>query len=114
MLAAFDERLPEEIALLINGPPAVRLSPREIDVLRMLETVGAALGYPTDLDPARSLGEEWSLLYADVWSDQWPGLPFPEPLTDSVRDQIAVQTLLLLGLAPGEGNRLRRCELTMR
>ncbi len=105
-LTAFAERLPDEIALLTTGPPTVRLTNREIDLLRMLETIGAALGYPADLDPARALGEEWSLLYADVWRDQWPGLPFPEPLTDSATDQVAVQSLLLLGLAPGEGNHL--------
>ncbi len=105
-MAAFAERLPEEIALLTTGPPTVRLTNREIDLLRMLETIGAALGYSADLNPARALGEEWSLLYADVWRDQWPGLPFPEPLTDNATDQIAVQTLLLLGLTPGEGNHL--------
>ncbi len=73
-MAAFAERLPS--ALLTTGPATVRLTNREIDLLRMLETIGAALGFSAD-GPGRALGENGPCYTPTSGANQWPGLPLP-------------------------------------
>ncbi len=103
-LAKFDERLTQDAGLLESGPPEVRLTERELELLRMIQVASAANDFRAEVSLAAALGEEWEL-YAEAWEQAVPGRPQPAPLTDAAEDQVALEMVQLLGLVPTEPDR---------
>jgi hypothetical protein len=99
--AQFTERLPAIACDLTSGPPECRLTPREIDLLRMVHTVNAALDFQADgTSFEEALGSGWTELYAEEWPKCYPDLPAPEPLLETTEDQVSLMVVSLLGLLP--------------
>lgn len=88
-ITALRADIPKIAEQLVSGPPEVRLSPREIELLRMAHRVGSEVEQDFDLE--KDLPEYWEL----VASQADGGLR--APLTDK-EDQIAFQVLLDVGL----------------
>jgi len=58
-LKAFTEHLPEQARELISGPPSVRISKRELELLSMAMCVGAEVSEGFDLE--RDFAEYWAM-----------------------------------------------------
>ncbi len=109
-LAEFDRRLAAEAPLLVGGPPAVRLTAREVELLQMIYVASVAHGLAGEMagqevDLAASLGEEWAELYAEGWRQEFPALPVPKALRDGPEDEVALQMVQMLGLVPIDPDR---------
>jgi hypothetical protein len=109
-LLEFDRRLSTDGALLASGPPPVRLTPRELELLQMIYVASAAHGFAAEIggrevNLGAALSEEWAELYAEAWQQHCPDRPAPAALTDTAEDQIALQVVELLGLVPTEPDR---------
>jgi hypothetical protein len=105
-LAELERRLARDAALLAEGPPAQRLTPREIELLRMVQVASAAHGYVAEgVSLEAALGEEWAELYAEAWQQHYPGRPVPAALSEADEDQVALRVVQLLGLVPTEPDR---------
>lgn len=95
-LQALEQRLPEEARLLAEGPPEMRLSPREIEILRMVCLVGKEEKKPEDLRYA--LADGWS-----VFSEGHPGHAFTPIDQTQWEDRLALAVVGRLGLVPTGG-----------
>jgi hypothetical protein len=94
-LEEFDREARHEAGELVNGPPALRLEPRERAVLRMLVAVARANGFANE-DPREHLLYGWELYQHDC----------PEPgLSESGGDVRALAVVQALGLVPVRGER---------
>src|SRR5262249_41633838 len=77
--ARFTEGIGAAARELHSGPPACRLLPRELDLLRMVHTINAALSFQArGASFEEALGVGWAELYAEEWPKSYPCLSTPE------------------------------------
>ncbi len=95
----FKARLAKDTFGLTDGPPAARLEPRELELVRMVHV--ASTTDPGAADPGEMMRDVWSAdLFGDGWQGLYPGRDFPPPYGAVPGDAVALQLLLLLGVLP--------------
>jgi hypothetical protein len=89
-LRAFRGKMQHTAQLLMNGPQAVRLTGRELELLRIVRTV------VTEVQPSFNLQDELRV----AW-ELCPVSRLQAPFTDE-RDRISLQLLMSIGLLPAQ------------
>jgi hypothetical protein len=91
-IQALQGALPDLVKALQSGEPSLQLSPREVQIDRMLAHVGVATEYKAT-NPAEDLTELWDDLYRTSFD-----LPAIDPTSRD--DRLALAVLVLLGIVP--------------
>jgi hypothetical protein len=92
--AQFADGFLDVVADLVGGPPALALTPREHELLRMAALAGRANGGEFNL--REELAENWDILFREQMPDSPALYGHPE-------DEIAVSLLVEVGLLPVDG-----------